>query len=822
MTKVLEVKDNLVKIMQRYKKGVIIVAVAIISIITSYLIWGRAANPIKSIPPNAAIVVRGGDGLNESIEQLGNFSPTILEDYKVINQFAKAIAITYDQQQSYYTASRIRDTHLSLSLAFPYQKQLPIDSILSSIKTSNKFKGATIYELELDDGTPLALSIYKKVCLIGRLPLQVEAGIAALHANKNTFIPDLNPGAFYINHNNLLLETGWPFPKYYKQYLLKAGKWGSGWTLQLEKEDNNWNIQGQLQQMKVNALPYDSLVPWAFLPTNIEWAMQWPVVQDKTKEGNLFGEFISGIIKDVVIGFQLPSQRASYLIALKDAAQAEKMLSELAATTAEVSRYNYQLFQVRQLLVEDLLSPLEIEIDNPHLLVLGDYLLVTAERLAMEQTLAHIVSNQTLEQNLFFLENWASLPDKPAAWMMSNTVMTDSIQSTSFYEQLLLIKIGEDGKLSGVLKKAVQEVDVSDASLLWSAQLDNDAVSEVYGYETRMGIHLLVQDIESRLYCLNEAGSILWKYQLNGPLLGGIHKVDYFRTGEPCYSFSTKRSIYMLDAKGQPIANFPVHLPHPATAPVLVTDLEGNGQFAFFTPDTTGSIYAFERQGVPLSGWNPEIKLDSTAFRSLQHVQHKNEDYLIGLCDTGTLYLLARDGSLHGAPIPTAQQYISPPFYQDVVPLGRIALGDVDGRAHIFNLEGAYFRLILDDQGQPPHRFLFINMVGDERKDYFSYRKMEYSLKYYKENVFGSYFSKNTQAIIDTAFILKHTPYNWVGMLHKEQQRINLVLPDGTFHPAFPLAGTTPYSLVKRENHRLMVVVGNGQRVYAYQILDVQ
>ena len=74
----------------------------------------------------------------------------------------------------------------------------------------------------------------------------------------------------------------------------------------------------------------------------------------------------------------------------------------------------------------------------------------------------------------------------------------------------------------------------------------------------------------------------------------------------------------------------------------------------------------------------------------------------------------------------------------------------------------------------------------------------------------------------DTAFILEHAPYNWVGMLHKEQQRINLVLPDGTLHPAFPLAGTTPYSLVKRENHRLMVVVGNGQRVYAYQILDVQ
>lgn len=822
MTKVLEVKDNLVKIMQRYRKVVVIVAAVIVSIITSYLIWGRGANPIESIPPNAAIVIRGGDGLEKSLEQLANISPSVLDDYKVINEFAKATAITFDQQQSYYTISRIRDTHLSLSLAFPYKKQLPIDSIFSNIKTSNKFRGATIYELELTDGTSLALSVCKKVCLIGRLPLQVEAGIAALYASKNTFMPDLNPGAFYLNHDNLLLDTGWPISNYFKQSILKTGKWGSGWTVQFEKEENDWNIQGQLQQIKVAALPVDTIMPWAFLPTNLEWAMQWPVIQGGTVKGDLFDQLISDRIKNIVVGFQLPAQSTSYLIALKDAAQAEKMLTELAAATGEVARYNYQLFQIRQLLVDDLLLPLEIAIDNPHMLVLGDYLLVTAERLAMEQTLAYIVSNQTLEQNLFFLENWAGLPGKPAAWMMSNTMMSDSVQSTSLYEQLLLIKIGEKGKLSGFLKRAIQKVDVSDASLLWSAQLDNDAVSEVYGYESKIGTHFLIQDVESRLYCLNEAGSILWKYQLNGPLLGGIHKVDYFRTGEPSYCFSTKRSIYMLDAKGQPIANFPVHLPHPATAPVLVTDLEGNGQFAFFTPDTTGSIYAFEREGVPLSGWNPEITLDSTYFRSLQHVQHKNEDYLIGLCDTGTLYLLARDGSLHGEPIPTAQQYISPPFYQDVVPLGRIALGDVDGRAHIFNLEGAYFRLILDDPGQPPHRFLFNNMVGDERKDYFSYKGKEYSLKYYEENIFDSYFDKNTQAIIDTAFILDHTPYNWVGMLHKEQQRINLVLPDGTLHPAFPLAGTTPYSLVKRENHRLMVVVGNGQRVYAYQILDVQ
>jgi len=77
---------------------------------------------------------------------------------------------------------------------------------------------------------------------------------------------------------------------------------------------------------------------------------------------------------------------------------------------------------------------------------------------------------------------------------------------------------------------------------------------------------IFIQDQKNQVYLLSNAGIILWKQMLDGPLKSEVFQVDYFKNGKMQYLFSTGDKIYLVDRNGNPVEKYPIELRSPATA----------------------------------------------------------------------------------------------------------------------------------------------------------------------------------------------------------------------------------------------------------------
>ena len=84
----------------------------------------------------------------------------------------------------------------------------------------------------------------------------------------------------------------------------------------------------------------------------------------------------------------------------------------------------------------------------------------------------------------------------------------------------------------------------------------------------------MIQDQKNQLYLLSNAGIILWKQMLDGPLKSEVFQVDCYKNGKMQYLLSTRHKIYLLDRNGNPVEKYPVELRSPATAGISVFDYD--------------------------------------------------------------------------------------------------------------------------------------------------------------------------------------------------------------------------------------------------------
>ena len=202
----------------------------------------------------------------------------------------------------------------------------------------------------------------------------------------------------------------------------------------------------------------------------------------------------------------------------------------------------------------------------------------------------------------------------------------------------------------------------------------------------------------------------------------------------------------------------------------------------------------------------------------MAHFQKDNKDYILALSEAGTLHVFRRDGDYRFEPVNTGARFRSPPFFQAEAGAERIALGDERGLGHIVNFQGDYFRLKLMPALEEGARFLFVNLAGDERKDYLAYRGKEIVARYYEGLKLVTHFSESIDMPVDTAFILSLSGKVGVGLLHRQDRKISLLDETGASLPGFPLAGDVPFALAPQPEGGQMIVTGYGASVYAYRL----
>ena len=67
----------------------------------------------------------------------------------------------------------------------------------------------------------------------------------------------------------------------------------------------------------------------------------------------------------------------------------------------------------------------------------------------------------------------------------------------------------------------------------------------------------LLQDDKFVVHYLDKNGKILWRRQVDGPLISGITEVDYLKNQKIQYQFQTEKQTYILDIFGRNVGNYP-------------------------------------------------------------------------------------------------------------------------------------------------------------------------------------------------------------------------------------------------------------------------
>jgi hypothetical protein len=113
--------------------------------------------------------------------------------------------------------------------------------------------------------------------------------------------------------------------------------------------------------------------------------------------------------------------------------------------------------------------------------------------------------------------------------------------------------------------------------------------------------YIVAQDAHYNLYKIDHSGKIVWKKTMDKPILGDVHIVDTYKDGKYQLLFNTSGMLYMLNADGSSIGNFPIRLPAPASNGISLLPLTSGYQVNVACMNKL--IYAYNVNGKPVPEW---------------------------------------------------------------------------------------------------------------------------------------------------------------------------------------------------------------------------
>ena len=176
---------------------------------------------------------------------------------------------------------------------------------------------------------------------------------------------------------------------------------------------------------------------------------------------------------------------------------------------------------------------------------------------------------------------------------------------------------------------------------------------------------ILFQDISNRLYLIGKDGSLRWKKQLDGPIRGGVHQIDFYKNKKLQYFFIADSLMYVIDRNGNAVEDFPrvlsTELPLTGTR---VIDYDNSKRYRYTAVDRRGNIYLYDKSGELLEGWDPRegkgILLDVPV-----HVRVRGKDCFVFVQRNGIIHMTNRRGETYpGFPFDTNNRLAGDVFLQ--------------------------------------------------------------------------------------------------------------------------------------------------------------
>lgn len=347
------------------------------------------------------------------------------------------------------------------------------------------------------------------------------------------------------------------------------------------------------------------------------------------------------------------NNRAVVLNSLDIIATKEALLGELNSieTFRETEIFNFS----QPDLFSKTFTPL-ISFDNATKYCVLDNFFVFADDLELLHNIITSYHNKTTvsEQSSFLdikerLNNASSLMFVGNASILRNVLehnFAKSLPSTlSNYNAsgLQFIFDNNFAHINGIIKQTKVKASENAVSEEINITLDTDLLNDpqfVTNHITKEK-EIVVQDINNNLYLISNTGKVLWKKQIEGPVLGTIEQIDIYKNGRLQLVFATPHRVYVLDRNGKDVAPFPAKFNDNITQPLAVFDYDKNKNYRLFV--TQGkNILVYDVNAKLVSGFTFKSASDNI-IQQPQHFRINNKDY-ITLKTRNKLYILDRTG----------------------------------------------------------------------------------------------------------------------------------------------------------------------------------
>ncbi len=348
-------------------------------------------------------------------------------------------------------------------------------------------------------------------------------------------------------------------------------------------------------------------------------------------------------------------------LAAKAAGKQEK---DFVATESMGNGEPLQVYQnVAQGLVASLMGDLFSACDDAYFTFIGDYVVYASSGQALREFALAALLKKTLAQSVDLSEYTTSESNvliyvNPAKGDgLAQGMLKPELQKKIKKSPLLAashgagmqLRVMSDKAYCNAFFKVAPKVDEkqqrqSGLRLAFEAKLEVPAAATPWVVKNHKNgqKELLVQDVNNNLYLIDNQGVLLWKKQLDEPVMGSVRQVDYLKNNKLQLLFNTKTKLYLLDRLGRNVEKFPLALAAPATAPVAIFDYDRSRDYRYFVPCSDGKIRAYESNGKPLTGFAPAADFGAIT-QTPMHVRTRGNDYIV-VPDSRTIHLLNRRG----------------------------------------------------------------------------------------------------------------------------------------------------------------------------------
>ncbi len=331
---------------------------------------------------------------------------------------------------------------------------------------------------------------------------------------------------------------------------------------------------------------------------------------------------------------------------------------------------------------------------------------------------------------------------------------------------------------------------------------------------------IFVQDLANKVYLINSTGRVLWKQAVEGPILGAVQQVDFYRNGKLQYLFNTAKKIHLIDRNGNYVERYPISFRSDATNPLALFDYDKSRNYRLFVATEDRKIYLYDIEGNMITGWKFG-KTESMVTEEIQHFRVNDKDYIVAV-DQNRAYFLDRRGRerirLKDRVVLSSQN----PLILDMnirEERPRWISTDTAGNVRAIYLDGSVSSL-LSREMSPDHFFSMEDMNRDGVPEYIFVDGDD--LDIVKQDGKRLFSFKVKERISDRPDIYKFSSSEIkIGITDRSRNRIYLINSDGSLYEGFPLKGSTRFSIgyFKGSDSRFNLIVGSENNfLYNYSI----